>query len=414
MDAVVSRSNVDNRFGLSAELPSIDFEDATTVSEAHEILRLARQRSPIALGKHGPELLTYDLARTALRDSRFTMPEGFILASQGITSGELWDIVTQGLLNLNGERHHRLRRLVARAFTPRAAGRLRTVCADVIAELAYRYAARGHCDVVADIARQYPIPIICALLGTPRKDWRQFSLWADDVFKLFDWNLSNDAPDILRAWKALENYLDAMVTHRTNTETDDLLSDLMRAEVEGDRLSREELLNLAATLLMAGTDTTRNQLAAAVQVFCEHPDQWTLLARRPELASQAVEEVMRFCPVIFTSFRMAVEDVDLGGISIPAGSIVVVNTAAANRDPAVYERPDEFDITRAGAPTMLTFGGGAHYCLGAHLARIEMAEALATMARRMPNLRQGGPGPWKTLTGITGPTTLPVTFDSGY
>ena len=165
---------------------------------------------------------------------------------------------------------------------------------------------------------------------------------------------------------------------------------------------------------MAGTDTTRNQLAAAVQVFCEHPDQWRLLAEQPELATQAVEEVMRYSPVIFTTMRIAVEDVELGGVTIPAGTFVIANTAAANHDPAVYENPDRFDITREEAPAMLTFGGGIHYCLGAHLARIELAEALTTMARRMPNMRCSGPVPWKPLTGITGPISLPVEFASGY
>jgi cytochrome P450 len=185
---------------------------------------------------------------------------------------------------------------------------------------------------------------------------------------------------------------------------------MMRAEVEGDRLTHDELLTLAATLLMAGTDTTRNQLAAAVQVFCDHPEQWRLLAERPELAVQAVHEVMRYCPIILNTMRVPVDDVELAGVTIPAGTLVIANTAAANRDPAVYPDPDRFDITREDAPAMLTFGGGMHYCLGAHLARIELAEALTTMARRMPDIRSTGPVPWKSMTGITGPVSLPVEF----
>jgi cytochrome P450 len=199
-------------------------------------------------------------------------------------------------------------------------------------------------------------------------------------------------------------------SHRRDALTDDLLSDTMRAEVDGDRLTHDELLMLAATLLMAGTDTTRNQLAAAVEVFCEHPDQWALLAEHPELAPNAVEEAMRYSPVIFTTMRTAVEDVELGGFTFPAGILVIANTAAANRDPAVYQDLDRFDITAKDAPAMLTFGGGMHYCLGAHLARIELAEALTTMARRMPNIRVGGPVPWKSITGISGPASLPVEF----
>jgi cytochrome P450 len=117
--------------------------------------------------------------------------------------------------------------------------------------------------------------------------------WADDIFKVFGWNVVTDEPIILRAWKELESYLDEMVTCRRDARTDDLLSDMMRAEIDGDRLSHDELLTLAATLLMAGTDTARNQLAAAVQVFCDHPDQWAYLAEYPEFAAEAVEEVMR-------------------------------------------------------------------------------------------------------------------------
>jgi cytochrome P450 len=398
---------------IETELPAIAYEHARTPEEAHELIRQAQRQGPIAMGPHGPEVLTYELVRTVLRDDRFAMPKGMALAAQGITSGELWDISLKGLLGLDGAEHHRQRRLVSKAFTPKAAERLRTTCTDVIAELVDNHANTGRCDVVSDIARQYPIPIICAMLGTPPDDWHLFSDWADDVFKIFDWNVVTDEPDILRAWRALEAYLDGMVTRRRAALTDDLLSDMIRAEVDGDRLAHDELLMLGATLLMAGTDTTRNQLAAAVQVFCEHPDQWVLLTERPGLAPKAVEEAMRYSPVIFTTMRTAVEDVELGGFTIPAGTLVIANTAAANRDPAIYDDPDRFDITREDAPAILTFGGGSHYCLGAHLARIELAEALTTMARRMPNIRATGPVPWKSITGISGPACLPIEFDCG-
>jgi hypothetical protein len=255
---------------LDTELPTIAYEQAQSPNEAHELIRQAQRRGPIAMGPHGPEVLTYELVRTVLRDDRFAMPKGLALAAQGITSGELWDISLKGLLSLDGAAHLRQRRLVSKAFTPKAAGRLRTTCADIISELVGNHASTGRCDVVSDIARRYPIPIICALLGTAPDDWHLFSDWADDIFKVFEWNVVNDEPDILRAWRALENYVDDMLTRRHEALTDDLLSDMIRAEVDGDRLAHDELLTLAATLLMAGTDTTRNQLAAAVQVFSEH------------------------------------------------------------------------------------------------------------------------------------------------
>jgi cytochrome P450 len=218
----------------------------------------------------------------------------------------------------------------------------------------------------------------------------------------------------LAAWDELDAYIDDMVADRRHTLTDDLLSDLIRAEDDGDRLNGDELRMLVAGLLMAGTDTTRNQLAASVHLLCDHADQWTLLAQHPELAANAVEETMRHSPISFSTLRTAVEDVELAGVMIPAGTLVIANTGAANRDPAVYDDPDRLDITRDGVPAMQTFGAGVHYCLGANLARLELAEALTVITQRMPNARRTGPTPWKLLSGLSGPITLPIEFDSGH
>jgi cytochrome P450 len=399
---------------FDAGLPSIAYDHLHNPDEAHRIIGQARRQAPIALGPHGPEVLSYELVRTVLHDTRFTTARGLGLDVQGITSGPLWDRAIANILGLDGEHHDRLRRLVAKAFAPRAAERLRTLIVDVITELVDPLTTAGHCDVVADIARRYPTPIICALLGAPRQDWQLFSDWTADITKLFEWNLANDGPAIVAAWDQLDAYLEDMIARRRHTLTDDLISDLIRAEDDGDHLTHDELLMLAATLLAAGTDTTRNQLAAAVQVLADHPDQWALLAHRPELAPKAVHELMRYYPVIFITMRTAGEDVELGGVRMPAGTLVIANTAAANRDPAVYDEPDRLDITRDGPAAMLTFGGGTHYCLGAHLARLELAQALIVITRRLPNPRRTGPAPWKTITGITGPTTLPIEFDPGH
>jgi cytochrome P450 len=161
---------------------------------------------------------------------------------------------------------------------------------------------------------------------------------------------------------------------------------------------------------MAGTDTTRNQLAASVDVLCDHPDQWALLAEQPELAPRAVEETMRHSPIACGTLRAVAEDTDLAGVVFPAGTVVLVNTSAANRDTTVYDDPDRFDIRRDAAPAVLTFGGGIHYCLGANLARLELAEALKILTRRMPEPVRTGPAPWKPMMGLSGPTTLPIEF----
>ncbi len=333
---------------FDAGLPVVAYLDAQNPDEAHEIIGRARRQAPIALGPHGPEILAYDLVRTVLRDPRFRMPKGMFLAAQGITCGPVWDRVSKLLPSLDGAEHDRLRRLVSKAFTPRATARLHTTIVEVITGLVDPLTATGRCDVVADIARHYPVQIICALLGAPREDWQLFSDWTEDIFKIFAWNVAHDTPDILRAWEAFDAYLDDMIADRRHDLTDDLISELIRAEDDGDRLTHDELLMLAGGLLMAGTDTTRNQLAAAAHVLCDHPDQWALLARHPELAANAVEETMRLYPVLPGLLRIAIEDVELGGVVIPAGTLVIANTGAANRDPAVYDEPDRLDITRDG------------------------------------------------------------------
>ncbi|OBB48244.1 cytochrome P450 [Mycobacterium sp. 852002-51961_SCH5331710] len=397
---------------FEADLPTVSYEDAPSAYEAHRRIAEARSAGPVVMGAHGPELLSYETVRAALRDPRMCVPPGLGLEAQGITSGPLWDRAVTTLLSVNGETHSRLRRLVCKAFTPRSVGRLETTVTEIISGLVDPLVDTGRCEVVEDIARPYPVPVIAELLGAPSEDWKLLSEWADDFFKLFQWNAAEHEPIFLQAWAELDDYIDGMVAERRDSLTDDLISELIRAEDDGDRLSIEELRMLAAGILMAGTDTTRNQLAAAVDVLCDHPDQWELLAERPELAMNAVEEVMRFYPVVFGAMRMTMEDVSYDGVTIPAGSFVLVNTASANRDPAAYDDPDRLDITRQGATPMQTFGAGAHYCLGANLARRELAEALVVMTSRMRNLRRVGPATWKPLVGITGPATLPIAFDA--
>ncbi|MGB9303398.1 MAG: cytochrome P450 [Mycobacterium sp.] len=398
---------------FDAGLPTLSYDPAETPADVYPRLREAQSRAPIALGPYGPEVLSYHLVRTVLRDNRFQIPPGINLLSQGMTSGPLWDKVVNSLLCLEGDAHHRLRSLCSKAFTPRTVARLHDTMVDVMSELVDRVADTGSCDVVTDLARPYPVPIICALLGAPREDWQQFSLWADDVFKAFSFTVDLRAvePIVMRAWGELDDYVDDMVARRRHSLTDDLLSELIRAEDDGDRLNAPELRMLAGGLLLAGTDTTRNQVAASVHVLCEHPEQWQLLSERPELAMPAVEETMRHSPIACGTLRLVVEDAELDGYLFPAGTAVLVNTFAANRDPAMYDDPDRVDITREGVPPILTFGGGVHYCLGANLARREIAEALNVLSRRLLNPRTAGPVPWKPMVSLSGPTSLPIEFD---
>ncbi|MBX7434807.1 cytochrome P450 [Mycobacterium sp. Y57] len=396
---------------FEAGLPMLAYDHLDDPWEAHRLIAGARARGPIAMGPHGPEVLTYELVRTVLHDKRFRVPQGMFLAAQGITSGPMWDRVAANLISLDGEEHHRLRKLVARAFAPRGAARVRDTVIEVITGLVDRQLPNGRCDVVADIAQRYPIPVICAFLDAPVEDWKLFSDWTDDIFRAFSWDAAASEQRVLKAWQELDDYIDDLVEARRGALGDDLLSELVRVEDEGDRLDADELRMLVAGLLIAGTDTTRNQVAAAVHALSEYPDQWALLAEEPGLAQAAAEEVIRHSPVVFGMLRTATVDVELAGVTIPAGTLVLANLASANRDPAVFDDPDRLDITRPRSAPALTFGGGMHYCLGSHLARLEVAEGLAVMAGRMRNIRIDGPAPWKPLTALSGPQTLPVVFD---
>jgi cytochrome P450 len=397
---------------FEAGLPILSYDLTDTPQQIYPQFQAAQQQAPIALGPIGPEILSYELARRVLRDPRFVIPPGIHLSAHGITSGPLWDRVTRSILNMEGDEHRRLRSLVSKAFTPRATARMDDTIHAVINELIDQVADSGHCEFVADIARPYPIPVICALLGAPREDWQLFSRWAEDIFKIvsFDCDLTEEEPVVLKAWGAFDDYIDAMVADRRRHPTEDLLSELICIEDAGDRLDAGELRMLAFSILVAGTDTTRSQLAASMQVLCDHPEQFALLRDRPELAMRAVEETVRHSPSMCSTVRSVTDDVAIDDYLFPAGTFILVNTYAANRDFAVYDDPTRFDITRDEPPAILTFGGGVHYCLGANLARRELAEALTILAQRLPNPRRIGSSPWKPLLGMSGPTSLPMQF----
>jgi cytochrome P450 len=391
------------------DLPEIDLtglerDDALAVTAA------ARDRHWLAKTPLGYSLSRQEDCVSLLRDRRFHNALSLLREMNGLEPDGA-EARRQSILSMEGDDHARLRRLVAPAFTPHAADRLRPFMREVIGGLVDGFHASGRCEVVADLCEPYPIPIICELLGAPKQDWRQFSAWATDIFRIFNQNLAEDLPLIEAADAALEGYLTDLIAERRAAPREDLLSDLIALEEAGDRLSTDELVSLAIAVLMAGTDTTRNQLACALALFAEYPDQWALLADRPELAPRAVEEAMRYLGAVRGTVRFAPEDIVFRDVLFPKGTLVFVSLAGANRDPGTYEVPDSFDITRERTTQQMTFGSGIHHCMGAALARAELQEALTLLARRMPDLATNGPVEWKpTNFGIWGPARLPLRF----
>ena len=346
-----------------------------------------------------------------LRDRRFHSAISLLPKMAGV-EGPVAERQQRSILATEGDEHTRLRRLASPAFTPRATDKLRPFMRRVVNELVDPVAPTGRCELVEDICQPYPIPIICELLGAPTQDWKLFSDWATDIFRIFNNDIANDLPAIEAAMAELDLYVRAMIDQRRNSPADDLVSRMIAVEEQGDRMSTDELVMMTEAVLMAGTDTTRNQLACSVALFTGHPDQWAALADDPSLAPQAVEETMRHLGAVRSTLRVAAEDVDYQDITFPAGTLLMVNLAAANHDPQTWPDPHTFNITRQAANTpQMTFGSGIHYCLGASLARAELQEALPILASRMPDLHLEGPIEWKPPTvGIWGPTRLPLAF----
>ena len=379
--------------------------------EALAAMGAARAEHWLARTPLGFMLSDYRDAVAVLRDRRFHSALSLLPQMAGIETAGYMENRRPSILAMEGAEHARLRRLVAPAFTPAATDRLRPFMREVVSGLVDEVADQGRCEFVADICEPYPIPIICELLGAPPEDWKLFSGWATDIFRIFNGNLVEDLPFIVRAGEELTAYVGDMITARRADPRDDLLSDLIAVEEEGDRLSTDEMAMLAQAVLMAGTDTTRNQLACSVALFTEYPDQWALLAERPELAGRAVEESMRYLGAVRGTARFAAEDVVYRDVLFPQGTLVATSLAGANRDPEAFDDPDVFDITRERTTAQMTFGSGIHFCMGAALARAELQEALPLLARRLPGLARNGEVEWKPSTfGIWGPARLPIRF----
>lgn len=367
-------------------------------------------------GPFGYEVVRYEDVIGILRDKRWHNASSRIPELMGITRRDFLERQRGSILGAEGDEHTRLRRLVAPAFSPRAADRLRPFMQEVMNGLVDPVAPTGRSEFVADVTEPYPIPIICELLGAPKSDWQLFSRLASDVLEIFSADLNDKLDIVMAAQDELDAYTRDLIAARRRVPAEDLLTDLIAAEEAGDKLSTDELVMMVNAVIVGGTDTTRNQLGCAISLFAEHPEQWALLAERPELAARAVEESMRHFGAVRGTGRFASVDIEYRDVVFPAGTFIGVGLADANHQSSVFPHPERFDITsEAPSQPQLTFGSGIHYCLGAALARAELQEALPLLARRMPGLRLDGPITWKPDgVGIFGPAEMPITFEPGH
>jgi cytochrome P450 RapN len=314
------------------------------------------------------------------------------------------------ILSMDPPEHTRMRKLVAKAFTARHVERLRPRVQNVIDDLLDDMIAKGSpADLAESLSWPLPIVVICELLGIPVEDRGKFRAWTDIILAVD----GVDLPAIEAAQDGIQGYLAELIAKRRVEPTDDLLGQLVIARDEGDRLSEQELIVFGVTLLIAGHETTANQTGNFVYLLLRDPRLWHKLVGDPDLVPAAIEELSRFVPLGPAAFaRIAKQDVEVGGQLVREGEAVVVQFAAANRDGAVFERPEEIDFTREHNPH-IAFGHGAHHCLGAPLARLELQLAIGTLVRRLPGLRLAVPAeevPWRPDRLVRGVQALPVAW----
>ena len=389
------------------DLPAFDYSAPDfSADRYHQRLAETRQRGWLATSPLAYIVLDHDAGEFFLRSKKTAFPGRQIAEFFGVTSGPLAEHIDTNILNLSGDRHRRLRALVGPALTPRAADRWRPVIRGFMEQLWAQVAAHGGCDFVAAVARPYPSLTIATVLGAPQRDAGRLHNWSGWVQRQFDIRaLETSREDIERAVTEVEDYVSGLLEARRAAPGDDLISELLAARDQGDRLSAAECVQLVTNLLAGGIDTTAGQLAHAVRLFAEHPDQWALLAGQPALVPRAVEEVLRFEPVTPFTARICVEPVEHRDVVFPPGTIVAVCAERANRQ---GEDGESFDITAPRDTRLLTFGAGTHYCPGANLARAELEEALAFLAPRTPGLALDGPPQLGGVEGIYGIDKLPI------
>jgi cytochrome P450 len=406
------------------ELPYFDYTDPALRGEGFHAAMLAlREEGWLASGPLGYMVLDREAGEHFLRTRDAVFPGMKIAEIFEVREGPLWEEMRRNILHLNGADHSRLRKLVNPALAPRAVQRYRPALRVLLSELFEELLAAGvasppcavrECEFVQALAKPYPSRAIAHVMGAPAADAPRLHHWSNWIQRQFDAiSMANERPAIEAAVAEFYEYAWELLHARRADPGDDLISALIAAsEPDVASLSDVECVNLVLNVLIGGVDTTQSQLAHALRLFAEHPDQWELLARTPELVPAAVEEALRFEPITPFTARIVERELVFRDVVFPAGTIVMVCAFTANRDLGPEARAaDEFDITaNRGRSRVVTFGAGVHYCLGANLARVELEEALAFLAPRMPGLELAGEPVFEGITGIYGLAELPLRF----
>ncbi|HEX8099052.1 MAG TPA: cytochrome P450 [Actinomycetota bacterium] len=388
--------------------------DPDVRANPYPIYRQLREMAPVHSGAFFWFLTSYDACDKAVHHPALVRRHGEaweIRAQVQGSAGRRWfEAQDRSMLWLDPPDHRRIRGLVSKAFTPRYIEQLRPKVESLVTEQLDRLASMGKADLIGDFALHLPMSVICEMLGIPSEDRDSFRKWTvaiAAVFEPFPSATVQDAAD--EATDAFEEYFNELIPRRRENPGEDLMSLMIQAEDEGDRLTREELIASATLLLGAGFETTTNLIGNGTYALLKNRDQWELLVQEPELAKGAVEELLRYdSPVQIATPRVANAEIEIKGTKIGEAETVLAVTGAGNRDPKRYADPDRLDIRRENVDP-LSFGGGAHFCLGAALARMEASIAFEAMARRIPNLELAAEPTYRPTLNIRGLNSLEVT-----
>ena len=323
---------------------------------------------------------------------------------------EAMEQIRLSILGMDGAKHHRYRRLVSKGFTPRVIATLEQQIVNRAEAIADTVCERGECEFVQEVAAQLPLQMICDMIGLPESDWQRMFELSNKMVGFDDPDLQATPEDGANAAAEIYGYCDAIANDRRANPRDDLMTALVQAELDGDRLDDLELNLFFVTLVVAGNETTRNLITHGTLALIEHPDQADRLRADPSLYPSAVEEMLRWGSSIHNFRRTATRDTELSGQEIKAGDKVVIYYLAANRDPEVFENPHVFDIGRAPNDHVAFGGGGIHFCLGANLARSEIKAMIRQVVERMPNLELNGEVSRMRSDFINGIKSMPVRF----
>lgn len=390
-----------------APAPYFDISDSTFAMHS-EAVRAARSQSWFAHTNYGIAVLRYNEVSHLLKDQRLKQGSAQWPEHNGVHGGLFFDWWTENLLVLEGEDHHRIRRLVNPAFSPRHIEPLIVRFEALAEELVNNFVADGHCEFVRDFAEPYATRVLCILLGIPETEWPTIARLASTVGLALGVHIKRDLDQVEAALAELYAYAEALIVDRRAAPGDDFITRLVLANRDGDSLSDAELRNAIVLLIFGGMDTTRNQLGLALQSFVHNPQQWDLLGQRPDLGRKAVEEVLRTNPTTTWVTREAVADFTYNDLFIAGGTTVHLFTQVSGTDPLAFPDP-EMNLLGEHAPHY-GFGGGVHHCLGHFVAKADMGVALPLLARRLRNVQIDGVEEWMPDSGNTGPVRLPLSF----